>query len=99
MNGPFYVDAMDAPYGRMIMCHLIGPNDRELKEFAKLIKVDPKWIQYPQTYKAHFDISKGAKQRAIKAGAIEITTRQLARMLRQRKKEFADYENWIHTPA
>lgn len=79
-----FVDTMRAPFGRMIMCHMIADTKEELLQMADQIGVQRKWIQYEGTYKEHFDISLGKRALAIKAGAVEITWRELANKIRER---------------
>jgi len=71
-----YVDDMEAPFGSMIMCHMVADTHRELVEMARVIRVDLKWIQYPGTIREHFDIAKSKREQAVRHGAIEITWRQ-----------------------
>lgn len=75
-----YVDNMEAPFRGMIMCHMIADTHAELVAMADQIGVSRRWIQYPGTWHEHFDISKGKRTEAVKAGAIEITWRQCAAM-------------------
>lgn len=75
-----YVDDMEAPYGRMVMCHMIADTTEELMRMADRIGVNRKWIQYPGTYKEHFDICKAMRRKAVEFGAKEITWRELGRM-------------------
>ncbi len=70
---PVYVDNMEAKFGRMIMCHLLADTHEELIEIADKIRVQRKWIQYPHTYKEHFDIALSKRKLAIQHGAKEIT--------------------------
>lgn len=84
-----YIDNMNAKYGRMIMCHMIADTSEELKRMAHLINLNVKWIQYPDTYKEHFDISLGYKQKALAHGAIEISMRELGAMIRNRRKNLS----------
>lgn len=72
-----YVDDMRAPYGRMIMCHMIADTQEELISMAVDIGVDPKWIQDEGSYREHFDISLGKRAKAISLGAIPITMLEL----------------------
>lgn len=72
-----YVDDMEASFGRMIMCHMIADTPEELLEMADRIGVRRKWIQYPGTFKEHFDIAKGKRALAIGYGAIEISMFEL----------------------
>ena len=80
-----YVDNMRAPYGRMIMCHMMADTTQELLEMVDKIGVARRWIQYKGTPKEHFDISLGRRALAVRAGAIEVTTLELGRILRARR--------------
>lgn len=83
-----YIDKMNAKYRNMIMCHMLADTEQELVNMAKSIGVDPKWMQYKGTYKAHFDICLSKKEKALKLGAIEITHGQLRALLRKKKLDF-----------
>lgn len=74
-----YVDDIEIPFGRMLMCHMWSGSLDELHAMCDRIGVQRKWIQghptlsMPQFRKAswvHFDISKGMKAKAIAAGAV-----------------------------
>lgn len=81
-----YVDDMRAPFGRMIMCHMIGDSDDELHAMAQSIGVAKRWWQSPQkTSGSHYDIALSKRKLAIAQGAIEIDVRQLAAMNRRRR--------------
>jgi hypothetical protein len=72
-----YVDDMEAPFGRYVMCHMYADTHEELIAMADTIGVQRKWIQYPgHPVKEHFDIAKSKRALAVKAGAIETTWRQ-----------------------
>ena len=73
-----YVDDMRAKFGRMVMCHMIADSREELDAMADLIGVARRWIQYPGTSKEHYDIALCKRAKAVAAGAIEITQRELA---------------------
>lgn len=93
-----YVDNMNMPYGRMIMCHMIADTTEELLEMADKIGVARKWIQKKGTYQEHFDISLGAKKKAIEAGAKEISMRELSQMTLQREgSPFKDKAGFVLT--
>ena len=81
-----YVDNMRAPFGRMVMCHMIADSTEELVAMARRIGVNPKWIQKPGTPREHFDISLGCKARALVEGAVLIDQRDTARMVRFRRE-------------
>ena len=79
-----YVDNMRAPYGRMIMCHMIADTTEELLAMADRIGVARKWLQHPGTSREHFDIALSKRALAVQAGAQEITWRELGHKLRAR---------------
>ncbi len=74
-----YVDDMKAKLGRMVMCHMIADTRDELLAMADRIGVARKWIQRRGTCNEHFDISLGARAKAVAAGAQEVTMQDLAR--------------------
>ena len=80
-----YIDNFNAPFGRMIMCHMVADTTNELLEMADKIGVKRKWIQCSGTYNEHFDVSKGCKKIAIENGAIEIGFRDYADFVNKRK--------------
>lgn len=79
-----YVDNMRRRYGRMIMCHMIADTTEELLAIAGEIGVARRWLQKVGTKWEHFDISLKKRRLAIKAGAKEITQRELALKLGKR---------------
>lgn len=80
-----YVDNMQAKLGRMKMCHMIADSTEELLEIADHIGVARKWLQKAGTAHEHFDICKTKRAKAIDAGAVEITMRELGLKLIERK--------------
>lgn len=80
-----YVDNMRRPFGRMIMCHMIADSTAELHRMARRIGVARRWIQKEGTYQEHYDLSLGARARAIEAGAIAVSCRELATICRARR--------------
>ena len=80
-----YVDDMRAPYGRMIMCHMIADSPKELHAMAYNIGVKRRYVQYEGRYDEHYDVSLGARAKAVKLGAKEITMRELGKMIRERR--------------
>lgn len=73
-----YVDSMMAPYGRMIMCHMIADSEAELHAMAAAIGIQRRWYQ---SY--HYDISKGKRALAVERGAVEVTMIELAALRRR----------------
>lgn len=80
-----YIDDFNAPFGNMLMCHMIADNTEELVAMVATIGVQAKWIQEAGTYNEHFDICQAKKKKALAAGAVEIGFRQYAEMVNQRK--------------
>lgn len=79
-----YVDNMQAPFGNMIMCHMIADTTEELIAMANTIGVAERWIQDKGTYSEHFDICLTKRKKAVQAGAKEITMMELGRILGRR---------------
>lgn len=75
-----YVDDMELPFGKMIMCHMIADTHEELMAMADAIEVDRIWLQDAGTKREHFDISKTKKAIAIIYGAKEIGMRDLVKI-------------------
>lgn len=80
-----FVDDMRAPYGRMIMCHMIADTDEELHAMADKIGVSRRWHQKPGTRYSHYDICLEKRALAVKHGAIEIDRRMLGQILNDRR--------------
>jgi len=78
-----WVDDMEAPFGRMIMCHMVADSRQELDEMADKIGVARKWIQNPNTDREHYDICKSARKKAVALGAIEVTMYELVCIVRK----------------
>lgn len=82
-----YVDDMQAPYGRMKMCHMLADTDEELHAMAARIGVARKWWQSPlKTSGSHYDIALSKRALAVEYGAKEITMRQAAGMNARRRE-------------
>jgi hypothetical protein len=76
-----YVDNMRAPFGRLIMCHMIADSEGELHAMADAIGVARKWYQGD-----HYDICLSKRAKAVSLGGIEITLRQAGAMCARRKQ-------------
>ncbi|WP_066338336.1 DUF4031 domain-containing protein [Azohydromonas lata] len=96
-----YVDDMRAPFGRMVMCHMLADSDDELHAMAARIGVARRWWQSPaKTSGSHYDIALSKRALAVAAGALEITMRQAAAMNFRRRITGAlgspsDAEQWV----
>jgi hypothetical protein len=80
-----YVDEAKHPFGRMLMCHMMADTTDELLAMADKIGVARKWLQKPGTAYEHFDIAKSKREQAIAAGAVSVTSRDLGRMIIDRR--------------
>lgn len=84
-----YVDNMHQSdlgrFGRMKMSHMLADTRAELDAMADVIGVQRRWIQYPGTWKEHYDVALVARAKAVAAGAIEIDMRVAAMMNRRRR--------------
>lgn len=63
--------------------HLVSipENEVELIEFALSIGLKPDWIQRSNHRAAHFDVTDRMRKKAIAAGAVPVTARELHRLL------------------
>jgi len=83
---PVYVDDMRAPFGSLVMCHMLADTDDELHAMAEAIGIKRIWWQSPEnTSGSHYDICLSKKAVALRYGAIPITKRQAAAMNAHRK--------------
>lgn len=82
-----YVDDMRAPYGRMVMCHMMADTTQELLAMADRIGVKRRWIQKPGTPDEHFDISLSKRALAVQYGAREIEWRDTAILMDRRREK------------
>ncbi|MES2887285.1 MAG: DUF4031 domain-containing protein [Pseudomonadota bacterium] len=81
-----YVDDMQAHFRRMVMCHMVADTDEELHAMAATIGVQRKWHQKAGTPHSHYDIALSKRALAIKAGAIEINSSALGRLIRAKRE-------------
>lgn len=82
-----YVDDFRAPYGRMVMCHMLADSTEELIAMADKIGLARKWIQKAGTHCEHFDVSLKMRAKAIKEGAVEIGARDMVGIIRAKRNE------------
>ena len=85
-----YVDDMyTSPmgqFGRMKMSHMVADTTEELLAMVDRIGVQRKWIQQAGTGGEHFDIALSKRQLAVEAGAIELSMRELAMKVYNRRQ-------------
>ena len=83
-----YVDDMAAPFGRMVMFHMVADTDDELHAMADRIGVARRWHQKPGTPHSHYDICKAKRAQDVAHGAVEIDRAGLVAVIkRKRAKE------------
>jgi hypothetical protein len=82
-----YVDDGGYSYGRMIMCHMFADTEDELHQMADAIGVRRRWFQSASA--AHYDICKTKRAAAVKLGAVEVTKRELVRVIREGRSKNA----------
>lgn len=80
-----YVDDMRAPYGRMVMCHMLADNDNELHAMAAQIGVARKWHQKPGTPHSHYDICLSKRAKAVQLGAVEVDRYGVAKVIKAKR--------------
>jgi hypothetical protein len=77
-----YVDDMKAPFGRMIMCHMIADTEAELHAMADRLGLARRWYQGD-----HYDVSLGYRRMAVAFGAKQITWRDCSLMTVKRRRD------------
>lgn len=76
-SGPFSV--------RGVWCHMTADTTEELLAMAARIGLRPSWIQYPGTWKEHFDVTVPRRKRALAAGAVEVGVRERVMQMVERR--------------
>ena len=80
-----YVDDMAAPFGRMVMFHMVADTDDELHAMADRIGVARRWHQKPGTPHSHYDICKAKRSQAVAHGAVEIDRAGLVAVIKRKR--------------
>lgn len=80
-----YVDDSKHHLGQMVMCHMMADTTEELLAMADRIGVQRKWLQRRGSPREHFDVCRAKRKLAVAAGAMEVTSRDLVRMIRERR--------------
>ncbi len=80
-----YVDDMRAPYGRLILCHLLADSEAELESMARSLGLKPSW-----RHNDHYDICLSKRALALSLGAVPISLREACRIrIARRERERA----------
>ena len=82
-----YVDDMAAPYGRMVMFHMVADTDEELHAMADKIGVARRWHQKAGTPHSHYDICKAKRALAVRLGAVEIDRAALGAIIKAKRTQ------------
>jgi hypothetical protein len=77
---PVYVDSAKNRFRGMIMCHMLADSLAELHGMAERLGLKREWFQSHGT--PHYDICSAKKRLAIQNGAIEISRRQVVKLIR-----------------
>ena len=73
-----YVDDFYTPFRGMHMCHMLADSAEELHAMADLIGLKRSWFQGD-----HYDVSETKRALAVRAGAIEVTSREIVKVRRR----------------
>ncbi len=67
--------------------HLVADTDEELHDFAERMGMRRAWFQHRpgRPHHGHYDVPERARAEALAQGAVEVTWRELGRMLRDRR--------------
>ncbi|WP_455833727.1 DUF4031 domain-containing protein [Pseudarthrobacter siccitolerans] len=66
-------------------CHLTADSTEELVAFAASIGLQAKYIQYPGTWKEHFDVTEPKRRQAVAKGAVEVNYHDHVRKMGERR--------------
>lgn len=81
-----YVDNAFIEHNNSKWCHLIGDTEKELHYFALMIGLELRWFQSPPKVKyPHYDIVETKRKLAVQLGAVEVSTRELIKILKCKK--------------
>lgn len=69
-----------------VLSDIIGPaGGRELRAFMERIGVNPRFVQYPGSYREHFDAPGRFGDELLAAGARPVSTRELGQLLARKR--------------
>lgn len=74
-------------FRHMKMSHMMADSTEELLAMADRIGLNRRWIQKPGTPDEHFDVGMGLRAKAVAAGAVEVTMRDLVRLVKERRRD------------
>ncbi len=82
-----YVDQLCNYNGRH-WCHMTADGEDELHRFALALGIQRRWYQN-KGYKWHYDLDPIRRQLAVQRGAAEINSRQMVRLMQERRSHEA----------
>lgn len=65
--------------------HLTADTQEELHDFARRVGLRPEWYQDHPT-RWHYDVAPLLRREAVKLGAVEVTTREMVRLMAERRR-------------
>jgi hypothetical protein len=82
-----YVDpaVFKKPNGRKSYCHVAADSEEELHRFAASIGLKRHFFHASAKH-VHYDLAEELRAAAVVAGAVEVTSRELARLARPKSK-------------
>lgn len=89
---PTYVDGEANRFRGMVMCHMFADTLDELHAMAAAIGMRREWFQ-PFSF-PHYDVAKGRRAAAIKAGAIEVSRREGYEIRKRLRADPAFIQSW-----
>lgn len=76
-----YVDRMNKQVlGLRFTAHMIADSREELDAMASQIGLKPAWRQASGQWHEHYDLTETKRQRAVEAGAVEVTSKELTKI-------------------
>lgn len=76
-----YVDEARHPLGRMATCHMVADTVSELHSMAASLGLSRRMFQASVKH-PHYDVCKENRAKAVRAGAVEVGTRDIVRIAR-----------------
>ena len=81
-----YVDGLHYPGHGRRWCHLVADSPEELDAMAELLGLRPEWKEHPGTPREHFDLPEPHRALAVANGAVPVSRRELAGLLRRKRE-------------